>query len=583
MNQWIWIISIFLVAFVLLIAIRRSRTEGFGEFKDSTIRFVNRQNDFFSKYLKRGVTLNTGINLGFLNSAIKDNNLYNTIPDSEDYTKFFSPDPYAEYFDYDATFCKPARTPRQLPNRDPTKRTQCGWWFVPDAAVPSVGVYGTREEPLVKAGLPKNGQWIWDLNKAVELEEMKMCKRIRSCDLMDLDRVKGTCGFCERRGYAVPIHSDGREKYPESADACGEGVVTSSDKCYRPPPPDLVTDDGINCGNYGRPSSDSSIRLYTQSECDALGGNYVPNGECLMKQGGSFSAACRELNTPPAGERPVCDPDPKGNLSRQCLISLAKGLGYNLSGGVLRMLMNVTGPNETDRYAIDTLKTIGLTIPDAVLGTGNIDKESAARIYSDLFDAMTGGQSQLAREAAKWLVSGTDSFDICDFEGNRTGPFPLNCIQREFRQAGCQPAGAAHPTESNSRALQGMTWSAIGTKFKDLHASMKSPNTDVQRKATKDCLGVDFYKGKDRECCYIMYGDYMATGKAEKVDKLPDGRKVYMRFDHIYTKMVAEDGEARYYVGPVSMFNPANWNTYTVMYEPGKYNIRLGSNAECGQ
>lgn len=582
MNQWIWIFAIFSVAFILLVVIRRTYTEGFVEFKDSTIRFVNHQNNFFSKYLNRGVTLNNGINLGFLNSAIKDNNLYNTIPDSEDYTKFFSPDPYAEYFNYDQTFCKPARTPRQLPNRDPTKRTQCGWWFVPDAAVPSVGAYGTREEPIVKTGLPPNGQWVWDLNRATELEEMKMCKRIRSCDLMDLDGIKGVCGFCERRGYAVPIHRDGREKYPDSPDACGEDVVPSADKCYRPPPPDLVTDDGINCGNYGRPSSDSSIRLYNSSECDALGGNYIPNGECLMKQGGSFSAACKGLNTPPAGERPVCDPDARGNLSRQCLISLAKGLGYNVSGGILRMLINVTGPNDTDRYAIDVLKSSGITIPDAVLGTGNIDKESAGRIYAEVFNAMTG-QGQLAREAAKWLVSGTDTFDICDFEPNKMGPFPLNCIQREFRQAGCQPAGAAHPTESNSRSLQGMTWSAIGTKFKDLYASMKSPDTEVQRKATKDCLGVDFYKGKDKECCYFLFGDYMTTGKVEKIDKLPDGRKVYMKFDHIYTKMVAEDGEARYYQGPVSMFNPANWNSYYVMIEPGKYNLRTGTAAECAQ
>lgn len=583
MNQWIWIISIFLVAFVLLIMLRRNLTEGFGEFKDSTIRFVNRQHDYFSKYLNRGVALNNGINLGYLNSAIKDNNLYNTIPDSEDYTKFFSPDPYAEYFDYDTTFCKPARTPRQLPNRDPVKRTQCGWWFVPDAAVPSVGALGTRDEPIVNKGLPPNGQWVWDLNKAVELEEIKMCKRIRSCDLMDLDGIKGVCGFCERRGYAVPINFDGAEKYPDSTDACGEAVVASAEKCFRPSPPELVTDDGVDCKNYGRPSSDSSIRLYTQTECDALGGNYASNGECLMKKGGSFSAACAGLNTPPAGERPICDPDPKGNLSRQCLISLAKGLGYNVSGGILRMLINVSGPNETDRYAIDTLKSVGITIPDAVLGTGNIDKESAARIYSDVFNAMTGGFSQLPRQAAKWLVSGTDSFDICDFEANKRGPFPLNCIQREFRQAGCQPAGAAHPTESNSRSLQGMPWSAIGTKFKDLYASMKSPDTEIQRKATKDCLGVDFYKEKDKECCYIMYGDYITPAKPEKIEKLQDGRKVFMKYDHIYTKMVTEDGEARYYQGPVSWFNPANWNSYYVMYEPGKYNVRLGTPAECGQ
>jgi hypothetical protein len=581
MNQWIWIISIFLVAFVLLIMLRRNQMEGFG---DSTTKFVNHQYDFFTKYLNQGLTINKGINIGNLNSAINDNNLYNTIPSNPDYTKFFVPDPYGEYSDYDATYCKPARTPRQLPERDPSKRTHCGWWYVPDAAVPSVGAFGTREEPIVDKGLPPNGQWIWDINKATELEEMKMCKRIRSCDLMDIPGIKGVCGFCERRGYAVPIHRDGTEKYPDSSDACGEKVVTTSDACFRPPPPDLITDDGINCGNYGRASSDSSLRLYNQSECNALGGNYVPTGECLMKQGnGSFSIACAALNTPSTNERPICDPDPKGNLSRQCLISLVKGLGYNMSGAILRILTNSTAPNETDRYAMDVLKATGIQIPDAVLGAGNIDKESAATIYSNIFNAMSSGNSELTRQAAKWLVAGTDSFDICDFETDKRGPFPISCIQREFRQAGCQPAGAALPTETNSRTLQGMTWSAIGAKFKDLYASMKSPDTEIQRKATKDCLGIDFYKGKDKECCYIMYGDYVTPSKPEKIDKLIDGRKVFIKFDHIYTKMVAEDGEARYYQGPVSWFNPANWNSYAVMYEPGKYNVRLGTPAECGQ
>ena len=39
----------------------------------------------------------------------------------------------------------------------------------------------------------------------------------------------------------------------------------------------------------GKPSPDGRITLYTKEECDILGGNWHPNGECLKKEGGSFS------------------------------------------------------------------------------------------------------------------------------------------------------------------------------------------------------------------------------------------------------------------------------------------------------
>lgn len=33
----------------------------------------------------------------------------------------------------------------------------------------------------------------------------------------------------------------------------------------------------------------STIKLYTKDECTALGGNWYENGECLKKEGGSYS------------------------------------------------------------------------------------------------------------------------------------------------------------------------------------------------------------------------------------------------------------------------------------------------------
>lgn len=56
------------------------------------------------------------------------------------------------------------------------------------------------------------------------------------------------------------------------------------------------------CGTLGKASpgatsANPGIRIYTKDECDRLGGNFF-KGECLRKNGGSYSAICRGLNIP---------------------------------------------------------------------------------------------------------------------------------------------------------------------------------------------------------------------------------------------------------------------------------------------
>ena len=60
----------------------------------------------------------------------------------------------------------------------------------------------------------------------------------------------------------------------------------------------FIEDAGIppECKCYGRPSSDNTIRLYSNDECNLLGGNWYGNGECIRKSGGSYSGMCAGLN-----------------------------------------------------------------------------------------------------------------------------------------------------------------------------------------------------------------------------------------------------------------------------------------------
>ena len=61
------------------------------------------------------------------------------------------------------------------------------------------------------------------------------------------------------------------------------------------------------CGTFGKPSADNGIRVYTQIECEKnMDGNWFSNGECLIKGGGSYSAQCAFLNTAPPSSEAVC-------------------------------------------------------------------------------------------------------------------------------------------------------------------------------------------------------------------------------------------------------------------------------------
>ena len=54
-------------------------------------------------------------------------------------------------------------------------------------------------------------------------------------------------------------------------------------------------------GYAGKGGDGADIRLFTKAECDKLGGNWSGNGECLKKEGGSWSWDCRNAAMPSQG------------------------------------------------------------------------------------------------------------------------------------------------------------------------------------------------------------------------------------------------------------------------------------------
>jgi hypothetical protein len=62
----------------------------------------------------------------------------------------------------------------------------------------------------------------------------------------------------------------------------------------------------------------------------------------------------------------------------------------------------------------------------------------------------------------------------------------------------------------------------------------------------------------------VMYGPWFrGPVLITKESVTQTGEKVWLVFDDRYTKMVSQSGEGKYYVGPVTNYNPCHWNSYS--------------------
>jgi hypothetical protein len=440
------------------------------------------------------IFINQGIDISIMNAATKVPDIFTYFAQAGKDIPFVK-DTTDDYKKQDAEFCKPALHPKNLPKRETKSLIGCGWYFNPDPSIPSVGAIGTSKGPLFKDDLPRNGRWMWVIRDAIEKEDIKFCKKIRSCDLMDVEGIRGVCGFCPNTGHAVPIRTNGTELYPNNPDGgCGVALALTSDICNQPISRPITTTEGQDCKQYGYPSADKRIRLYTRSDCDALGGNWSTDGECLKKYGGSYSWDCRDLNKPKQGSNYICEPDGKGYLTRPCLISLAKGLGFLPNGGILHILKRNTLPTPNEKESIRILTSIGIQITDAVLGNGNTDAITAGNVYKRIMEQTTKGNSEQIRNAAKSLT-GHGDFNPCDLGLSQKGPFAAYCAQQAFRSAGCQPAGTQYPKKDVHTTE---SWGQLTNKYKSLYQSMNAEDGDVQESVLQ-CLGIKI-AGKKGKC-----------------------------------------------------------------------------------
>ena len=535
------------------------------------------------------IPLNAGVDISknFNAAASQPDVDLQSSPD-RDFSNFFGVDPTAKYRALDAN-CKSITRPIDLPRSD--KPVQCGWWYISEPTIASIPAIGTPDQPMFTDSLPKNGQWIWDVNKAQMLEEMKNCNRVKACSTIGLDAFNGVCGWCDHKGYSVPI-LNGAEKFPNATFACGETVTVDSNVCNPIKPPTISASDGTLCGLYGTPSPDNSRRVYTKDECDSLRGKFTSNGDCLSSSGLVLNDECRALNKPLSLTMPIVKAAPKttavvsktvvgdgmplplsqlglfggavtmtdesqylpglqnvddictlnqyGKLPIACIQGLAVSLGYSDSGSILRLLKN-PGVSFTanEEMAMNILISDGLVFPSGGI-LNSTDKKSVGNFLNELFGKMLSGSSGLVKAAASIFVNGDSSlFDPCN---PNNPPITMNgsvqslstsvwCLQRAFRQAGCQATGNAYPTQNNIGTYSSQTYATIQQMFAAMFNNMSAANQAVQDQAVKNCLGVSYSRdssvpleysttlnatvGEESIACYAQSADFCAKKCSE--------------------------------------------------------------------
>lgn len=503
MDFWLIFIGFVVICLTLLMYTRNYKIQSKEGFENAMVQasdFGSTQDKYFHELApaEKGFFINPKLSTDGLNEMLAAPDVNSTISPDQDFTKFFGVDPEIKHKSKNK-LCVSAQTPKDLPARTGAL-AECGWYYIDDPTKSSVGLLGTRDGPLSFKNLPEGGEWMWDLRKAQQKEEIKHCKRVKKCSLINCTAFKGKCGFCKSKGFGVPILKSGKQKYKiPLSDLCEGPIVLNGSKCAKPLESVIKTSNGKTCKSFGYPSPNNEMRLYSKTECRALGGLLKSGGVCVSKSGTSYSEECRNLNKPASSKNgPVrvarndCTPDKNGKLTPKCLVSIARGLGFSESGGMIRIISTQSKPTSNELLAIKTLKANGVPVSKSLLIDGNVDELTAGNAFNKIYEAMKGADTDV-KEAATLLVNGDTSFDPCSPNIlNASSKIPVKCLQREFRKVGCQASGKAYPKETNSNNLKILPLKKVTSTFQNLYNSMTDAKSPLkQQKAVKNCLGID--------------------------------------------------------------------------------------------
>lgn len=346
--------------------------------------------------------------------------------------------------------CKVTGLDSLMNTQNPNDLVRCGWIYKrgtnPLQPAVSQGALGTLNGPVAMFPAPQ-GTWFWSLDDAKKAIEVDKCSALTNCKQVGSPQFKG-CAFSKTRGIGIPVDEQGNVKYfrDPKASAPPSSLVKSPSGCPAPP------------------AVGSAAYEYQRS-------------------------------------RDICTPLPNGQLSRDCMLQQITVAGCKTDGSLYIALQ--TGASPTN-YAASLQTTTAFKkyqeaakkpLMDNVIRDGRTTTEIALGNFRDLAQATIRREETALSYAARdlCLKRGTmDQFDFCtELKDGTRGPFLLECLQKEFRRQGGQPAGTSYPSNTSLSNWNAMgTWGQVKTQIAALAARTKSTDEAVQRQAMTQFLGI---------------------------------------------------------------------------------------------
>ena len=456
MSSWIGALVFMLVVLALYFIMGRRQAEGFNDFRQLQTQFGDFENKYFHNQVDKGVLTNPGLNLAGLNDATAQPDLYLSKTPAADMTQFFVEDRENAFTEEDRKLCRGASHPRDLPSRKPGDRIGCGWYFYENPEKMSVGVLGTRDGPIFTEGLV-GGEWIWNREEAIKREDIKRCKMLSRCELLEVGDLFRECGFCPDKGHGIPILSNGTPKYQDQV--CGSRIITKTADCFAPEEEEEVEE--------------------TDEE-----GNVVKRTRVMSGGRGDWCVS-------------------GGIVGKACMERILTFSGFSGQGGLQQLVYTET-KTAMMTSALKKLGEFGIAIPDGFWKKRDLPTIVATLPTLNQIAALSRmGDKSLESRAALFLVDGSPYSPCETYTPAKRGPFEADCLQQAFRKAGCQAGGAANPNNrSQVLATANMTWEQVNAQFKKTYNDMKSTDPRTQDMALKNCLGAgsEFAREKGQTC-----------------------------------------------------------------------------------
>lgn len=353
--------------------------------------------------------------------------------------------------------CERASIDNVIGTMNGNARFRCGWLYEKPAdgsLQPRIsrGWLGSIDGPLDLFANKPSGKWYWNVNAAKQQLLTDKCANVTKCEHLGSTAFKGVCGFCQTTGRGIPINSRGEPMYQGTiATQCAPSKVLSAvDKCPKPKPTPVAP----------LPPGVPAPRVYD-----------------------------------------ACEPLPGDRLRKDCLIQQAKLAGCESDGALITALQENTNPDDyisnlRQANAFTTYQNRSpLKLNEAALRDGKITIGAALDSFRGLAAAANVTSETALTYAAKDLCKirgALDSFDFCqEITDSTPPPYSLDCLQKEFKRAGGQPAGRKYPNASNLSDFQGFpNYGAYKLFLTQLAANCRSSDIAIQEQALLDFLGI---------------------------------------------------------------------------------------------